>query len=222
MINKVLGIKKEMGATFNEGVRVPVTKVAIENCVVTEVKTQDRDGYWSVQLGVGHKKAKNITKPMKGHLLKTKDAKETPKYLPRFIKEIRTQEEPTEKVGNEIKASDIFVSGDKVSVTGVSKGKGFAGGVKRWHFRGGSKTHGQSDRWRAPGSIGQGTTPGRVYKGKHMAGHMGVEQIKVKGLKIVSVDAEKNEILVSGAIPGTVGGLVILERIGERKEQANA
>src|SRR5258706_4146447 len=103
-------------------------------------------------------------------------------------------EEPKYKVGDIIKVSDLFVSGDTIAVTGTSKGKGFAGGVKRWHFAGGPKTHGQSDRQRAPGSIGQGTTPGRVYKGKHMAGRMGSDTVTVKNIKVVSVNNDRNEI----------------------------
>lgn len=210
-----------MSQTYVDGVRVPVTKIDVGNSVVTYIKNEEKDGYWAVQLGVGEKKLKNITKPMTGHMKNV--IKEGAKTAPHFLREIKATEEPSEKVGDLIKVADVFAEGDSISVTGTSKGKGFAGGVKRWHFRGGSKTHGQSDRWRAPGSIGQGTTPGRVYKGKHMAGRMGSDQIKVKGLKIVTVDAEKNQITVSGPVPGTVGTLLVIERIGERKEvQQNA
>jgi len=216
MLNTILGSKVKMAQTFVEGVRVPVTKITAGPCTVTQIKKEDKDGYWAIQLGFGEKKLKNTTKPMQGHL-------KASKVNPRYIKEIRTKEEPKEKVGDQIKISDIFVSGDRVSVTGITKGKGFAGGVKRWHFKGGPKTHGQSDRHRAPGSIGQGTTPGRVFKGKHMAGRMGNEKVKIKGLKVVSVNPEKNEIEINGPVPGKVGTLLILERIGTiAKEEKNA
>lgn len=220
MINKILGSKIKMSQTYVEGIRFPVTKITAGPCVVTQIKNKDKDGYWAVQVGFGAKKVKNTTKPMLGHMkaVLQKDSK----VAPRFIREFQVKEEPALKVGDQVKISDIFVAGDKVSVTGISKGKGFAGGVKRWHFSGGPKTHGQSDRQRAPGSIGQGTTPGRVYKGKHMAGRMGSEQIKIKGLKVVSVNPEKNELEVSGPVPGTVGSLLILERIGERKEHVES
>ncbi len=209
-MNTLIGTKTDMSQTYLEGVRIPVTKIDVVNCVVTQIKREDKDGYWAVQLGVGEKKLKNITKPMKGHLkgVITKESK----MAPRFLREVRLENEPEFKVGDILKISDFFSAGDSISVTGVSKGKGFAGGVKRWHFRGGSKTHGQSDRWRAPGSIGQGTTPGRVYKGKHMAGRMGSEQTKVKGLKIVSVNEEKHQIEVSGPVPGTHGTLLIISK----------
>ncbi len=211
-MNTILGSKMEMSQTYVDGSRVPVTKVLVTPSVVTQVKNIDRDGYWAIQIGFGEKKLKNITKQIKGHLkaVLQKDSK----IAPRYLREVRMKEEPKEKVGDTIKASDIFVSGDSIAVTGISKGKGFAGGVKRWHFSGGPKTHGQSDRQRAPGSIGQGTTPGRVYKGKHMAGRMGSEQKKIKGLSVVSIDNEKNEILISGPVPGRNGSLLIIEKVG--------
>src|SRR5260221_2323709 len=211
-MNTILGSKMEMSQTYVDGSRVPVTKVLVTPSVVTQVKNIDRDGYWAIQIGFGEKKLKNITKQIKGHLkaVLQKDSK----IAPRYLREVRMKEEPKEKVGDTIKVSDIFVSGDEITVSGISKGKGFAGGVKRWHFSGGPKTHGQSDRQRAPGSIGQGTTPGRVYKGKHMAGRMGSEQKKIKGLSVVSIDNEKNEILISGPVPGRNGSLLIIEKVG--------
>ncbi len=208
-----------MSQTYVNGVRFPVTIVAAGPCVVTQVKEEGKDGYWAVQVGFGEKKLKNITKPMKGHLKTVINEGAT--NAPRFLREIKLKEKPEIKVGDVLNASDVLKEGDKISVTGISKGKGFAGGVKRWHFSGGPKTHGQSDRQRAPGSIGQGTTPGRVYKGKHMAGRMGSERIKVKGLKIISVNPEKNEIEISGPIPGRAGSLVVIQRIA-RKETTNA
>ena len=208
MINTILASKESMGATFVKGRRVTVTKVLAGPCVVTQVKNMEKDGYWAVQLGFGERRIKNITKPMQGHLkgaIKDKKA-------PRFLAEVRLQEEPDLKVGDKVVASDIFNAGDIVSISGTSKGKGFQGVVKRWGFAGGPRTHGQSDRERAPGSIGQGTTPGRVYKGKHMAGRMGAGQITIKNLQVVSVDPENNLVEISGSVPGARGSLLKITR----------
>ena len=198
-----------MSQTFVHGIRVPVTKVVAGPCVVTQVKNRDRDGYWSVQLGFGERKIKNLSKPLQGHLKGAIKNNKAPYYL----REVRLKKEADVKVGDSVKASDIFKVGDVVSVTGISKGKGFAGVVKRWHFAGGPKTHGQSDRQRAPGSIGQGTTPGRVLKGKKMAGRMGMDRVTIKNIHIIFVDDEKNEITLSGPIPGHFGSKLMLTRI---------
>ena len=216
MINTILGSKGVSSQTFVEGFRIPVTKVTAGPCVVTQIKKTDPDGYYAIQLGFSSKRAKNTSKPLQGHLKAT--SKEQ-KYS-RFLQEVRVDKEPEFKVGDEIKASDIFKAGDVIAVSGVSKGKGFAGVVKRYHFMGGPRTHGQSDRERAPGSVGQTTTPGRVYKGKRMAGRMGSEQVTVKNLHIISISPESNEIEVSGQIPGTVGTLVTIKKIksGSLKE----
>lgn len=212
-----------MGQTYVGGQRVPVTKVQAGPCVVTQVKTEDKDGYWAVQLGFGERKIKNITKPMQGHL---RAANSTA----RFLCEVRLTEEPKRvtgeavKVGDQIKISDIFSMGDVVAVTGTSKGKGFAGVVKRWHFAGGPRTHGQSDRERAPGSIGQTTTPGRVYKGKKMAGRMGGERKTIKNLHVISLDLPNNELWLSGSVPGAVNSLLFIKKLsgepqGETKNE---
>lgn len=211
MINTLLGSKQKMSVSYTDTARVPVTLVSTGPCVVTQIRQMD--GFWAVQLGFGLKKAKNTSKPLQGHLKTKKDDKTAPHYL----KEVRTEEEPELKVGDKVVLTDVFAIGDTVNVTGVSKGKGFAGVVKRWHFRGGSKTHGQSDRLRAPGSIGQGTTPGRVYKGKHMAGRMGGEQKTIKNLKVMTIDVENNILGISGAIPGTKDSLVIIKRTSEKQ-----
>lgn len=202
-----------MGQTFVKGYRIPVTKVLVDPCVVTQTKSQTQDGYWAVQLGMGSRKAKNTSKPLQGHLKKITNSKLQIPNFPRYLREIRLDKEPEQKAGDQIRPEDIFKVGDVVSVKGISKGKGFAGVVKRWHFAGGPKTHGQSDRQRAPGSIGGTTTPGRVYRGKHMAGRMGGDTITVKNLHIVSVDPEKNELSVSGPIPGRSGSLIFLTKI---------
>jgi len=213
MINTLLGTKIKMTQTFEGNVRTPVTVVNAGPCVVTMVKTPERDGYQSVQLGFGLKKIKNTTRAMQGHL---KGAISENK-APRFLREVLTEKEEQLKAGDRIKVTDIFMVGDTVQVTGISKGHGFQGGVKRHGFAGGPKTHGQSDRHRAPGSIGQGTTPGRVYKGKRMAGHMGVDQVTVKNLSVVAVNAETNELWIRGPIPGSKGSLVIVKRLSENK-----
>lgn len=207
-MNTTLGKKIGMTQVFVNGLRIPVTKIMAGPCVVTQIKKMDTDGYWAVQLGFETKRAKNTSKSLQGHLKTTKKEK----LYPRYLKEIRFNKEPSLKIGDEVKASDIFKKGDIVSVSGISKGKGFAGGVKRWGFAGGSRTHGQSDRERAPGSIGQGTTPGRVHKGKKMAGRMGTEKTTVINLHIIEVLEENNEILVSGAVPGRTGALVVVTK----------
>jgi len=213
MLKTILGKKIKMGQTFVETTRVPVTYVEAGPCVVTQIKKEKKDGYWGIQIGFGEKKIKNITKPMQGHLRGvTKDKK-----TPRFLREIRLDKEPDFKVGDEIKVSDIFSEGDVITITGTSKGKGFAGVVKRWGFAGGPRTHGQSDRPRSPGSIGQGTTPGRVHKGKKMAGRMGGETVTVKSIKVISIDPEKNEMAVLGPVPGAPKGLIIIKKIASGK-----
>lgn len=216
MINTILGSKGNSSQTFVEGFRIPVTKVTAGPCVVTQIKNMDRDGYWAIQLGFSTKKAKSTSKSLQGHLKQT--SKEN--KFPRFLREIRVDKEPEAKVGDTITASDIFNPGDVVAVSGISKGKGFAGVVKRHHFKGGPRTHGQSDRERAPGSIGQTTTPGRVYRGKRMAGRMGGEQVTVKNLHVVSVNPETGLMEISGQIPGTPGSIISIYKIksGSLKE----
>jgi len=198
-----------MSQTFVEDTRVPVTLIKAGPCIVTQIKKLDPDGYWAVQIGFGQRKIKNVTKPLLGHL---KGALQENK-APRFLREVRLEKEPEFKVGDTIRVSEIFKRGDVVSVSGTSKGKGFAGVVKRYHFAGGPKTHGQSDRQRAPGSIGQGTTPGRVLKGKKMAGRMGHEKVTIKNLIVVDIDSEKNELLVSGTVPGPITGLLTIKKL---------
>jgi large subunit ribosomal protein L3 len=207
-MNTLFGTKGTMTQTFIEGSRIPVTKVKIGPCTVTQIKNEKNDGYWAIQLSLGTKKPKNITKPLQGHSKKSNTT-------PRYVKEIRLNEEPTFKVGDVIKVSDVFKAGDVVSVTAVNKGKGFEGGVRRFNFRGGPKTHGQSDRHRAPGSVGQTTTPGRVYKGKRMAGRMGGVQVTIKNVHIISINDAKNEISISSPIPGRPGIFMVVTKIKE-------
>jgi len=208
MINTLLGVKEKMQQTFIGNERMPITWIRVGPCVVTQIKTKEKDGYWAVQIGFWGKKLKNVSKPLRGHLKQfEKEGK-----LPVYLKEVKFEQEPNLKVGDILDTS-IFQVGDQVQITGVSKGKGFAGVVKRWRFSGGPRTHGQSDRERAPGSIGQGTTIGRVWKGKKMAGRMGGRKTTVKNLKVVDVISEKNLLAVSGPIPGSRGDLVLIQKL---------
>lgn len=211
MLNTILGSKDKMSAVYLEGTRIPVTWVSAGPCVVTQIKNQDKHGYWSVQLGIGTKKLKNTSKPLQGHL----KAVISDNKAPRHLREIRLTEEPEFAVGDQITLQKIFRKGDVIAVTGISKGKGFAGGIKRHGFHGGPKTHGQSDRHRAPGSIGQGTTPGRVLKGKRMAGRMGSDTVTIKNLMIVDINTEEGKLAISGSIPGNFGSLVTIKRISQ-------
>lgn len=202
----MLGIKQTQTQTFTpEGVRIPVTSIQAGPCWVTQIITGNN--YQSLQ--VAFSSAKHITKAIEGKMKKA-----GLEIKPRFLREIRVESVPADMtIGKEIKVADVFAVGDKIHVTGTSKGKGFAGVVKRHHFKGGPRTHGQSDRERAPGSIGMTTTPGRVYRGKRMAGRMGSERVTVKGLEVVGVDNEKNLLIVKGLIPGGKGGLVYIKKV---------
>lgn len=223
MVNTLLGTKQTMSSIFVEDTMLPVTWVKVGPCVVTQIKTPEKDGYWAVQFGFGEKKIKNVTKPLLGHLKKAtkneelKDLKTAKKTMPRFLREVRLKSKPEFKVGDVIGVSDIFGKGDVVQVTGISKGKGFAGVVKRWGFAGGPKTHGQSDRQRAPGAIGQGTSPGRVHKGKKMAGRIGNKKVTVKNLIIADINKDESQIAISGHIPGVFGGLLVIKKTGSGK-----
>ena len=206
MISAILGTKVEQTQKFTEeGKRIPVTKIKTRPCFVVGVKTRAKDGYSALQLGIGEKKHPN--KSLAGYL-KGVGLKTAPSRL-REVK-ISSEEEEKFKPGQEIKADEIFRIGDKVKVTGLSKGKGFTGVVKRWGFRGGPRTHGQSDRERAPGSIGQTTTPGRVFKGKKMAGRAGGERVTIFGLTITGIDGDILE--VKGLVPGPKKGLLIIQK----------
>lgn len=217
MINAILAKKIKMTQTFEGNNRTPVTIVNAGPCVVTYIKNNEKDGYSALQLGFETKKQKNTSKSLQGHITKNKDSKLDEKTFPRYLMEVESNTDETLKIGDVVTLSDIFMPGDIISVTGVSKGKGFQGGVKRHGFGGGSKTHGQSDRPRSPGSIGQGTTPGRVYKGKRMAGHMGAVSVTVKNLKVVSVNRDTNELWINGPVPGSNGSLLLVKRTSENK-----
>lgn len=213
-MNGILGRKIGMTQVFTEdGRAVPVTVIEAGPCTVMAVKNAERDGYESVQLGFGHKR--RLNKPRLGHVRKATGNNDT---RPRYLREFRGGSEGTQ-LGQQVTIDMIFAIDDYVDVIGTSKGKGFQGGVKRWHFRGGPKTHGQSDRTRAPGSVGAGTTPGRVYKGQKMAGHMGNERVTVQNLQVVDIDPENHVLLVKGAVPGPRNGLIMVRKAVKKNVQ---
>ena len=204
MKKAILTTKVGMTQVFSEdGVLTPVTVLQAGPCVVTQVKTVENDGYSAVQVGFGDIREKLVNKPKKGHFAK---AGVTAK---RFLKEFRLEDAESHTLGQEIKA-DVFAAGDKVDATAKSKGKGFQGAIKRHGQSRGPMAHG-SKYHRHAGSNGSATTPGRVFKGKHMPGHMGAVRVTVQNLEVVSVDAEKNLILVKGAVPGPKKSLVMLK-----------
>lgn len=199
----LVGKKAGMTRVFSEdGQAIPVTVIEVPSQLVTQIKTQETDGYQAIQVTYGEKKASRVSKPAAGHFAKAGV------QAGRGLLEYRTEEEFT--VGSELTVTR-FEDGQKVDVTGTSKGKGFQGGVKRWNFQMQDATHGNSLSHRAPGSIGQCQTPGRVWKGKKMAGHMGAEQVTTQNLEIVRVDVERGLLLVKGAVPGATGGDVIVK-----------
>ncbi len=206
MVKGLIGKKIGMAQIFDDtGAAIPVTLIEAGPCYVTQVKTPEKDAYSAVQLGFEEVKPKRITNGELGHL--KRDGMNLPPL--RFLREIRVKE-PGVKAGDTVTVN-VFAVGERVDVIGTSKGKGFAGGVKRYHFRGGPKTHGQSDRLRAPGSRSSTTTPGRVYKGSRGPGHMGDDRVTSQNLKVVLVDAERNLLGVCGSVPGARGGLVIIK-----------
>jgi len=205
-IKGILGRKLGMTQIFDEdGNLEAVTAIEAGPCFVSQIKTQARDGYNAVQLGFGE--INRLNSPEKGHL---KGVGHQLKYL----REFRVNEPSSVKIGQKMDVS-IFQKGDRVDITGASKGKGFAGVVKRHHFAGGPKTHGQSDRHRAPGSIGGTTFPGRVLKGTRMAGHMGNSRVTVRNLKVIEADPGRNLLLIRGAVPGAVNGLLLIMKSSE-------
>ena len=204
MKKAILTTKVGMTQIFNEdGVLTPVTVLQAGPCVVTQVKTEENDGYSAVQVGFVDKKEKGINKPQKGHFDKAGVA---PK---RFVREFRFENAEEYTVGQEIKA-DIFAAGDKIDATATSKGKGYAGGIKRHGLKSGPSAHG-SKYHRHAGSNGACPDPSKVFKGKHMPGHMGHVQVTVQNLEVVRVDAEKNLLLVKGAVPGPKKALVTIK-----------
>jgi large subunit ribosomal protein L3 len=202
-------IGRKVGVTQvfqGDGTMVAVSVLAIQPNTVTRLRTDDRDGYTAVQLGTEPAR-KKLTKPEAGQL------RDLPKGAQQLatVREFRVDSVDGFEVGQQVTIADLFSDGDLVDVTGVSKGKGFAGHVKRHHFSRGPKTHG-SDHHREPGSIGPGTTPGRVYKGVKMAGHMGDERATIKKVRVVRADTDRNLLLVKGSLPGARGSLILVKK----------
>lgn len=206
LIGKKVGMTQIFDAT---GSAVPVTLIEAGPCYVTQVRSVEAEGYAAVQLGFAEVKPKRLTGGQLGHLKRNN--------LPplRFLREFR-EKDPGVKEGDVLNVGEVFAVGEYVDVIGTSKGKGFAGGMKRYHFRGGPATHGQSDRQRSPGSRGSTTTPGRVFKGARGPGHMGHDRVTTQNLVIALVDTERNLLGVRGSVPGPKGGLVVIK--GARKQ----
>jgi large subunit ribosomal protein L3 len=209
-LKSILGKKIAMTQMFtDDGRLVPVTVLEAGPCVVAQVKTFEKDGYLSVQVGFGDIKEKKINKPIGGHFAKNKLSSK------RHLVEFRTDNESVYNIGEEIKI-DIFNVGEKVDVSGVSIGKGFAGGIKRWGFSGGPASHG-SHSHRIPGSIGSSATPSRVYRGKKMPGHMGSVKRTTQNLEIVKVDVKNNLLFLKGSVPGAKGNLITVKSAVKQK-----
>lgn len=201
----IVGKKSGMTRVFTEdGISIPVTVIEAQPNRITQIKSDDTDGYAAVQVTTGTRRASRVTKPLAGHYAKAGVE------AGRGLWEFRLDGDSEElAVGGEL-AVTVFEAGQMVDVTGVSKGKGFQGGIKRWNFTMQDATHGNSISHRSNGSIGQNQTPGRVWKGKKMSGHMGAEQVTTQNLEIVRVDAERNLLLIKGAVPGAPGGDIIV------------
>jgi len=210
----IVGRKSGMTRVFAEdGASIPVSVIEVEPNRITQVKTLDQDGYSAVQVTVGSRRSSRVTKAAAGHFAKANVE------AGRGVWELRSDAQTSLEVGSSITA-EVFSAGQYVDVTGTSKGKGFAGTVKRWNFNMQDATHGNSRSHRVPGSSGQCQTPGRVFKGKKMSGHMGAERVTVQNLEIIRVDLDRNLILVKGAIPGAPGGNVVVRPAVKMRDNA--
>ena len=203
LIGKKIGMTQFFGA---DGTVVPVTVIQTGPCIVVQKKEMARDGYDAVQLGLGSKKNRRVNKPERGHMEKVG------KGAFQLLREFRSEDVSQYKVGQEIKVSDLFKTGDQVDVTGTSKGRGFSGVIKRWGFAGFSASHGTHESFRHGGAIGNRSYPGRVFKGKKMPGHWGNERVSVQNLEVVAVRPEGNLLLVKGAVPGSKRGSLLIRR----------
>jgi large subunit ribosomal protein L3 len=205
MVQGIIGKKIGMTQVFLENGKVAVvTAIEAGPCFVTQVKNENKDGYNAVQLGFG--KVSHLNLPQSGHLKGIEEV--------RYLHEFKTDDVSSHQRGQQMDVG-FLKKGDLVNVSGFSKGKGFAGAVKRYHFAGGPKTHGQSDRHRAPGSIGATTSPGRVFKGKRMAGHMGQRKVTVHNVEVIEADSNRSLLLLKGAVPGANKGLLVIEKVEE-------
>ena len=211
-VNGILGIKLGMAQVFtDDGMAVGCTVLQAGPCVVVQRRTKEKDGYDAAQLGlVEFIKSQRVTKPMLGHFKKSEAAPM------RRLREVRLEDSADETKAGDRVLVDRFKPGEFVDITGISKGKGFAGGVKRWHFRGGDASHG-SMHHRAPGGIGASSFPSRVWPGQHFPGHMGNRQVTIKNLKVVKVDTDENLLLVYGSVPGPVGTYILIRKARKSK-----
>ena len=203
LIGKKIGMTQVFGA---DGSVVPVTVIQTGPCVVVQKREIERDGYKALQVGFGSKKGQRLNRPEQGHLVKAG------KGAFQVLREFRLDDVARYELGQEIKVSDLFKVGDRVDVSGTSKGRGFAGVIKRWGFSGFPASHGTHEYFRHGGAIGNRSYPGRVFKGKRMAGHWGNERISVQNLEVVGVRAEENLLLVKGAVPGARRGVLLIRR----------
>jgi len=211
MLTTILGLKQATVLGFDtDGTRLPLTGVKVGAYTINAIQTQAKNGYCALQLAWGTKKLAHSVDGTKEGAKKT---------APLYLKEISVSQDEIAnyKTGDQINPTEVLKPGDLVKVTGITKGKGFQGVVRRWHFKGGPRTHGQSDRERAPGSIGMTTTPGRVFQGKHMAGHMGHSQVTVQHLTIMDINAE-GQLILKGLVPGPKNGLLFITKTGENKK----
>lgn len=209
----LLGKKLGMTTIFaDDGSAIPVTVILAGPCKVVQIKTPESDGYSAVQLGFDFVEKRKSNKPMMGHFKKAGVEEKPPRKLSEFRLDDENIDPGKYKLGQTISVTDVFQEGMKVDCTGKSKGKGFQGVVKRHHFAGGPKTHGQSDRLRAPGSIGASSFPSRVWKGMRMASHMGNAKVTAKSLDVMKIIPEQNLLIVKGAVPGPKGGYIIIRR----------
>ncbi len=213
MITQVFATKRTMTQAWTTtGKRLAVTRLqVVNNAVIGQKKSQDDS--IRLEMGYGLKKLKNMSKPLRSRLEKSGFS-----FGVRSMKEVTVAADETLKPGDVLKVEEVLQVGDVVTVQGTTKGRGFAGVMKRHNFKGGPKTHGQSDRWRAPGSIGQRTTPGRVFKGKRMAGHYGVDVQTVAGLVVLYIDPVDQEVWLSGCVPGSINGSVTISKTGKTKD----
>jgi large subunit ribosomal protein L3 len=211
MIQGMVGRKLGMTQIFDDtGVVHPVTVIECGPNVVTQIRTEEKDGYEAIQLGF--RIDKRLNKPEQGH-------RKASGFMSETLREVRADDVTEFEVGQQIMV-DSFAAGEQVDVTGTSKGRGFQGGMKRHGFSGANRTHGQSDRWRAPGSIGASATPGRVLKGMRMAGHHGHDRVTIQNLTVLRVDTERNLLLVQGSVPGPNKGIVIVRRAVKSKAKS--
>jgi large subunit ribosomal protein L3 len=207
---RLIGIKKGMTQVFNDdGELIPVTVVETGPCTITQIKTEETDGYAAIQIGFGERKENRTSKPLLGHYRKAGVS------TLRWLREIRIDDVKDYSVGQELKC-DFLSDGDLVDVTGMTKGRGFAGAVKRWNFRGGPGSHGSKFN-RMLGSVGHAASPSRIFKGKKMPGHYGVERVTVENLRVVKVIPDENLVLVRGAVPGATGGMVLIRKAIKKK-----